>query len=225
MTVLPLVECEPYGSRLSHAACVRRYELANGNPKGRSGRAREVQRARNTFGLCTGCDVGAARAEGKQVGQVHEAEPRGTPPPAEPPPAVTTQHPPASEPAPSAGSPAPKENHVKTKTCKVVDCANEFEVAKGNRKYCDEHRDPAARKGLEVEGSKKKAAADALNSAVGDSAPPPKKRRPTKRKRAATPAPSEATVSPKDLLELAGFQVREVPTPAGTMLFVEDAAA
>ncbi|MBO6937574.1 MAG: hypothetical protein JJ863_21555 [Deltaproteobacteria bacterium] len=229
MTALPLVDCEPYGTRLLEKRCVRRYELANGNPKGRTGHAREVQRARQNFRLCTECEVGKARAGGDQVGEVHETEARGAPPPVEPPPAVEPPNPPAPAPAPSAGPPASKERDVKTKTCKVVDCPNQFEVAKGNRKHCDEHQDPKDRAGLEVEGKAKRRAAHDLNKAIGDSneTPAATNRKPTQRKRtakAATSAPAAGVVSAKELLELAGFEVREVPTPAGTLLFVEEAA-
>lgn len=220
MTSLTLVDCEPYRGRLTTAACVRRHELANGDPKGRTGRAREVQRARQSYRHCTGCEVGAARAAGEQVGEGHATQARGTAPAAL---EAPTPNSPASAPAPSAGPPAAKkENSVKTKTCKVVDCPNQFGAGKGNRKYCDEHRDPADRKGLEIEGKAKRAAAAALNSALGARSPAAKKR--AGRKRAATPAAVEGIVSPKELLELAGFEVREVPTPAGTMLFIEDAA-
>ena len=97
------------------------------------------------------------------------------------------------------------------RTCKVEGCAAEF-VATTSRRYCDDHRDPATR------STKKKAAKKA------------KKKRPplhVPNDAQASPWPPSApssTTSPRELLELAGYRVREVVAPAGVMLLVEDVA-
>ncbi len=224
MTTLELVDCGPYMCRLTEAACIQRHTLANATPRGNGRKANEIHQAKLKFRHCMGCEDGAQRAAGESVGETHHVEPRGEGPGPTPEPNI-----PAPTPAISK-----KEKTVALKTCAVIDCANEFQVGygMGNRKYCDEHRTPVDRAGLEVEGGRPSAASEAnqaLERATVDDAPsaPPRKRTAKTRPKPATPdAQVDREIpSPRVLLELAGYQVDEVATPAGVALFVRGQVA
>lgn len=189
--VLEVFSCVPYASRLPRSSCAARWRAANAARRSiRGNDALAHAKATQAFFYCIGCDVGAAHARGETPANA---------------PAVVIE---LKKPDP-AFAPAAEEDSVADKTC--TECGKTFEGATSAR-YCSDDCRGAAR-------------VAARRAAVGRGRHAAARKRATAKRELANEL--DALVErrsdvdgARELLELAGYSVREIRTPAGVMLFI-----
>lgn len=198
---LRLVDCPPGSARLKEDVCVSRHRKANAKGAGFSER----------LSICHGCAIGAER--------------------------VAAENPAGPKPAPIERTPhRPHEaalTTTRTKTCQHPGCGSQFTTTGRNAKYCEPHRaSKFAQQRTKMRAEERKRIADELEERLGgnevDEEPSDEDFDDYIDEIEQLPAsdlgdedlPATVLATPREVLELAGFDVEELVTPAGVLLRV-----